>query len=281
MASIAPIACEQVLTFLSPALRHGHGLLAKLVRSGRLHCVFQPLVDLRSGSIHAHEALIRGPEGTGWHSPDALLEIARREQLLQDFELFCAYTALQNWGTMGVPGALFVNISANALVQALALSGTPGLANMVRSWGVNPRLVVLEITEHERVTDMARLRYAVQSVRAAGMRLALDDFGDGRSSLRVWSEIRADFVKIDKYFVRDISAQPQNWQMVQAIKGIAQVFGTTLIAEGIETAADLQAMHELDIPYGQGWLLGRPARHVKLLLPCNDSPPSEQEALAA
>lgn len=272
MASIAPIACEQVLTFLSPALRHGQGLLAKLVRSGRLHCVFQPLVNLRSGTLHAHEALIRGPEGTVWYTPDVLLDLARREQLLQDFELFCAYTALHTWGKLGAGGRLFVNISANALVQALTLSSTPRLASVVRSWGVKPRMVVLEITEHERVADMARLCHAVQSVRAAGMQLALDDFGDGRSSLRVWSEIKPDFVKIDKYFVRDISAQPQNRQMVQAIKGIAQVFGTTLIAEGIETAADLQAMHELDIPYGQGWLLGRPARHVQWPLP---------EALAA
>ncbi|NOK07199.1 EAL domain-containing protein, partial [Myxococcus xanthus] len=90
-------------------------------------------------------------------------------------------------------------------------------------------------------------------------RIALDDFGDGRSSLRLWSEARPDFVKIDKYFVRDISAHPENLQMLQAIKGIADVFGTTLIAEGIETRDDLRALRDLDIPYGQGYLLGRPA----------------------
>lgn len=267
MPLTASIACERVLTTLSPALRQGQGLLAKLVRSGQLHCVFQPLADLRSGTIYAHEALIRGPEGTAWHTPDTLLDLARREHLLQDFEIFCAYNALQEWGASGADGRVFVNISADALVQALSLSGTQGLVGMVRSWGVKPRMVVLEITEHERVGDMAQLRHAVQNVHAAGMRLALDDFGDGRSSLRVWSEIKPDFVKIDKYFVRDISAQPQNLQMVQAIKGIAQVFGTTLIAEGIETPADLRAIRDLDITYGQGWLLGRPARQAAHALP--------------
>ena len=69
---------------------------------------------------------------------------------------------------------------------------------------------------------------------------------------------------------------------VQAIKGIAQVFGTTLIAEGIETTADLQAMRELEIPYGQGWLLGRPARHTQRATSCNDGQAALQlEALAA
>ncbi len=272
MPSTASIAHERALATLSPALRQGQGVLAKMIRSGQLYCVFQPLVDLCSGTIYAHEALIRGPEGTVWHTPDALLDIARREHLLQDFEIFCAYTALQEWGAAGADGRVFINISANALVQAL--SGTQGLAGMIRNWGVKPRMVVLEITEHERVSDMARLRQAVQNVHAAGVRLALDDFGDGRSSLRVWSEINPDFVKIDKYFVRDISAQPQNLQMVQAIKGIAEVFGTTLIAEGIETPADLHTIRDLGIAYGQGWLLGRPSRQ-----PASTLPSVAQEAL--
>ena len=120
-------------------------------------------------------------------------------------------------------------------------------------------MLVLEITEHERVTDMPLLRQAIDAVHACGARMALDDFGDGRSSLRLWSEVKPDFVKIDKYFIREISDRPDNLQMLQAIKGIADVFGTTLIAEGIETRDDLRALRDLDIPFGQGWLLGRPA----------------------
>ena len=71
--------------------------------------------------------------------------------------------------------------------------------------------------------------------------------------------MKPDFVKIDKYFIRDISDHPANLQMLQAIKGIAQVFGTQLIAEGIETQDDLRALRDMDIPLGQGRLLGRPA----------------------
>lgn len=250
---------EAMWALLSPAVRLGTGPLAKLLRAGDLHCVFQPLADLREGSIYAHEALIRGPQGTPFHTPDVLLDLARRERILQDFELVCAFKALEQWGAQDAPGRLFVNISADALVHAVALVGAARLGELVRSFGMSARLLVLEITEHERVTDMPQLRQAIKAVHACGARLALDDFGDGRSSLRLWSEVKPDFVKIDKYFIRDISEHPENLQMLQAIKGIADVFGTTLIAEGIETRDDLRALRDLDIPYGQGWLLGRPA----------------------
>ena len=248
-----------MMAMLSPAARLGTGPLARLMHEGGLHCVFQPLADLREGSIYAHEALIRGPQGSPLHTPDALLAQARREHILQDFELLCVFTALQQWGAQGAQGRLFVNISADALVHGVAFIGPLMLGQAVRSFGMHARMLVLEITEHDRVTDMPELRAAIKSVHACGARLALDDFGDGRSSLRLWSEVKPDFVKIDKYFIHDISNHPENLQMLQAIKGIAQVYGTQLIAEGIETQDDLRALRDLDIPYGQGWLLGRPA----------------------
>eukprot|EP01030_Chromulinospumella_sphaerica_P000550 gene550-544_t len=250
---------EAMMALLSPAARQGTGPLARLMREGGLYCVFQPLADLREGQVYAHEALIRGPQNTPLHTPEKLLELARHEGILQDFELLCVYTAMEQWGRHDAPGRLFVNISADALVHGVQLIGATELGNTVRSLGLSARMLVLEITEHERVTDMPQLRQAIKAVHACGARLALDDFGDGRSSLRLWSEVKPDFVKIDKYFIRDISDHPENLQMLQAIKGIADVFGTQLIAEGIETRDDLRALRDLDIPLGQGWLLGRPA----------------------
>ena len=250
-----------MLALLSPALRHGTGALARLVRTGALHCVFQPLGDLRTGAVYAHEALIRGPQQTAWHTPIALLEQAQREHVLADFELFCIFTALRDWAATHpagtAPGRLFVNISADALVLGVSIFGAK-LAQAVRSMGSKARMLVLEVTEHERVTDMAMLRAAVKTVHACGIRLALDDFGDGRSSLRLWSEVKPDFVKIDKHFIHAISAHPEKLQMLQAIKGIAEMFGTQLIAEGIETREDLHALRDLDIPFRPRLAAGPP-----------------------
>lgn len=260
------LSLRALLPSLSPRVRRGEGPLARLLRAGGLHCVFQPLADLREGNIYSHEALIRGPENSPLQSPDALLAQARAEDLLHDFELLCVAQALTQWGQQATPGRLFVNISADALVWGVGLCGAEPLAHVVRRLGVSPHMVVLEITEHERVHDLVPLRDALRQVHASGMRLALDDFGDGHSSLRLWSEVRPDFVKIDKYFTRDIGQHPEKLQMLQAIRGIAEVFGTTLVAEGIETSDELRALRDLDISYGQGYLLGRPARTARLAI---------------
>ena len=244
---------------LSAAVRSGAGPVAQLMRAGGLYCVFQPLADLRSGSIYAHEALIRGPRGMPLHTPDALLKGAAAEGILREFELLAVCVALQDWGRQSAPGRLFVNLSAQALVQAVGVCGPGMVGDTVRSFGVQARSLVVEITEHDHVTDMPAVCAAVKAVHATGARLALDDFGDGRSSLRLWSEAKPDFVKIDKYFIHQIEQRPATLQLLQAIKGIAEVFGTTLIAEGIETEDELRTLRDLGIPYGQGWLLGRPA----------------------
>jgi len=240
----------------------GQGPLARLMRERALYPVFQPITDLRDGLIHAHEALIRGPQGTPLHSPDALLHAARREDLLHEFEVFCVIAALRCWGQLNQPGRLFVNISADALVQVVQLRGVQTMGEFVRSLGVSPRMVVLEITEHERVSDMNVLANVVKEVHSVGLSLALDDFGDGRSSLRLWSQIKPDIVKIDKYFTKDISAHADNLKTIQALLQIAEIFGTSLVAEGIENEDDLRVLRDLGITYGQGYLIGRPSVQV-------------------
>jgi len=246
-----------------PALSGRDGPLARLMRADTLHPVFQPIVDLKSTSVHAHEALIRGPQGSPLQSADALLCAAQAEGLLYELEMFCIYVALRQWGRQQQPGRLFLNISAHALERLVAVGGTNTLARAMRALEVSPRMVVLEITEHERVLDMDGLVEVARALHAIGLSLALDDFGDGRSSLRLWSQIRPDIVKIDKYFSRDISCNADKLKTLQALLQIADVFGTALVAEGIENEADLRVIRDLGIAYGQGYFLGRPGMDVQ------------------
>lgn len=243
----------------SSTVRRGRGPLAGVMRENGLYPVFQPIVSLRDGSIYSHEALIRGPQGTELHTPDALLAAAARENLNFEFENRCVTVALDRWGALQEPGRLFVNISAEVLVQVLKRSGRDVLMALINDFGVLPRMLVLEITEHERVTDMDYLASAVQEIRSAGVSLALDDFGDGRSSLRLWSQLKPEIVKIDKYFTKDISQHADKLKTIQALQQIASIFDTELVAEGIETEDDLRVLRDLGIAYGQGYLLGRPA----------------------
>lgn len=243
----------------SGAVRKGRGNLANLLRRRLLHPVFQPIASLEDGSIYAHEALIRGPEGTALHTPDRLLHAAELEDLNFQFESQCVLVAMEQWGDLREAGRLFLNISADALMGAIRHCELDGLISLASQLGISPRMLVLEITEYERVADMDRLALAVQEVRAAGVALALDDFGDGRSSLRLWSQIKPEFVKIDKYFTKAISQHGDKLKTIQALQQIAAIFGTALIAEGIETEDELRVLRDLGIPYGQGYLLGRPA----------------------
>lgn len=246
-----------------PAAVMGQGAVARLLLEDSLYSVFQPIADLKDGSIHAHEALIRGPQGTPLHAPDALLQAAQTEGLLHELEVLCILTALRQWGALKQPGRLFLNISANSLVRLVQRSGAGCLAKCARDLGVMPRMVVLEITEHERVADMNQLADMVRELHADGLSLALDDFGDGRSSLRLWSQIKPDVVKIDKYFSRDISSNADNLKTIQALLQIAEVFGTLLVAEGIENEDDLRVLRDLGIAYGQGYFIGRPSTEVR------------------
>ncbi len=236
------------------------GPLERLLQERCLYPVFQPIVNLGDASIHAHEALIRGPQGTSLHTPDALLRAAAQENLSYEFEIACVEAALQTWGQLGIAGRLFVNISASALTQLLALRGRQALLDLITGLGVVPRMLVLEITEHERVEDMDHLAQVVAEVRSAGVALALDDFGDGRSSLRLWSQLKPELVKIDKYFTKDLSEHGDKLKTIQALQQIAAIFGTQLVAEGIETAEDLRVLRDLGISYGQGYFLGHPDR---------------------
>ena len=238
----------------------GEGPLEMVLRSGGLYPVFQPIVNLEDAAVYAHEALIRGPMGTSLHTPDALLKAAAEEDLSYEFEYACIVRAMQTWGRLKLPGRLFVNISANALTHLFNTHTAASLSRLIQSMGVLPRMLVLEITEHERVADMDHLADVVAGIRSAGASLALDDFGDGRSSLRLWSQLKPEVVKIDKYFTKNISEHGDKLKTIQALQQIAAIFGSCLVAEGVETAKDLRVLRDMGIAYGQGYFLGHPDR---------------------
>ena len=235
------------------------GPLSRLLTERALSPVFQPIVSIADGRIHAHEALIRGPRGMPLHTPDALLAAARREGLLQDFEVACVVFALERWRELGRGGKLFVNVSASALVQCFGGHSAEQLVACIRGFGLDPGAIVFEITEHERVGDVPLLIEVASTVHAAGMAFALDDFGDGRSSLRLWSELSPDTVKIDKYFTHDLARHGRKLQTLKALMQIADTFGSTLVAEGVETEDELRVLRDLGVGLAQGYFLGRPA----------------------
>lgn len=240
----------------------------EIMACGLLTTHFQPLGRLRDGEVFGHEALVRGPKGHALGTPDALFAAAHKQGVNFDLEVHCVKLALQNWAQQGMRGRLLVNLSASSLAALMAHPVAHGILGLVKELGLVTSRLVVELTEHERVDNLPRLQRAIAIIREHGAQLALDDFGDGRSSLRLWAELKPDYVKIDKYFAKDIATHPDKVQTITALKRIAETFGTQMVAEGLETPQELRVLRDLGIELGQGYLLGRPqAALADALLP--------------
>ena len=114
--------------------------------------------------------------------------------------------------------------------------------------------------------------------RSMGFRVAIDDLGEGFASLRLWSELRPEFVKADKHFVRGIARDPVKLQFLRAIQHIAENSGSQVIAEGIENAEDFRVAKDIGIACGQGWFIGRPAEQPNTRCPPKPSSRANADA---
>lgn len=231
--------------------------IRQLIAERSLTPHFQPIVALQQASITGYESLIRGPQGSPLHSPDAIFSAARAGGCELELEVHCYWLALRAFARSGVDGRLFVNMSAAALF-ALAGEGPDAVMRFMRSVGLLPSRLVIELTEHTRVASFDALREALKPMRSLGVGLALDDFGDGHSSLKSWTELAPDFVKVDKHFVQGIHASNRHLEILRVFLYVAERFGGALIAEGIEHESDLTVLRDMGVANGQGYLLGRP-----------------------
>jgi diguanylate cyclase (GGDEF)-like protein len=237
------------------------GLAAKLrqiLDRDKLRFVFQPIVDISRSTVLGYEALMRGPEESVLERPDELLRIAKACGLGCALEAAACKGAIQAFATLHLPGKLFLNLSASS-IAAFGLEGGGDLLRCAVDSGLAPSRLILELTEHERVEDADALRAAFAALAGQGVGLALDDFGDGRSSLRLWAELKPQIVKLDKFFVRGIHLDSRKVQVVRAILDLCTAFGTPLVAEGVEVAEELAVLRDLGCHFGQGYLFGRPS----------------------
>ena len=220
---------------------------------------FQPVVDIARQSVHAHEGLIRGPAGGPLHEPAALFAAGRVQGIEFDLEIAAAERIVDSFSGMPFGGGLFLNFSAAAIARFAHGDGSRALGALVDRAGLPPRRLVVDITQHQHVGDQVAFAAGIARLREFGVGLALDDFGDIHSSLKVWAELRPDYVRIDRYFCQGIHTNDSKLQAVKAIVRLAEAFGSSVVAEGLEDAADLTVIRDLGIAHAQGYFLGCPA----------------------
>jgi EAL domain-containing protein (putative c-di-GMP-specific phosphodiesterase class I) len=246
-------------------------LAAKLrgaLQRQELRVVFQPLVALADGSPVACEALLRWdhPE-RGELLPAAFLRIAEDDGLIVPIGAWVLEEScrqLAAWRAQGRELWVSVNVSARQLAQ---VDFVAVVERALRETGVPPHLICLEVTETAVLRRPETARSALVALRRLGVRVALDDFGLGYSSLTHLKALPVDVVKVDRSFVADLVRSPEDRAVVEAVLTLAQRMGLTVIAEGVETAAQDELLREMGCPMVQGYLYGRPLPAADVLLP--------------
>ena len=231
--------------------------LDRLIAQRGFDIHFQPLVAIDRAEIFGFEALTRAKVDGPLHSPLVLFEAAARCGRLVELERIIVRLALSRFKALGLPGLLFLNVTADTL---LASHGRVAmLAGELATLGLPSSRVVIELTETRPIDDIVQLGDTLEELRAHGFRVALDDLGEGFASLRRWIEMRPDFVKIDRHFIDGIAQEPLKQQFVRSIVEMAATSGGEVVAEGLEQEPDLEVLRRLGITICQGYLFARPS----------------------
>lgn len=241
------------------AVRTAHDAVVNGLAAGQFEPWFQPIFAA-SGRLDGFEALAR------WKLPDgrfvgcgAFIGVLENERLLPQldmavFEAVCRQIVF--WNSHGARvTSTGINFSADSIEHS---DFAARIVDVLRRTGCPPEQLALEVTESVLMTDIETNARNLQRLRAIGMRIHVDDFGTGYSSLRYLRELPVDSVKLDRVFVDGIDQHASSQAIVRAVVGLANDLGISVVAEGVETAAEHQWLVECGVTQIQGFLLGRP-----------------------
>ncbi|MDQ7072357.1 MAG: EAL domain-containing protein [Gammaproteobacteria bacterium] len=219
--------------------------------------LFQPIVSLKENIIYGYEALIRGPSNSPLHSPINLFDAASRHGRLAELDLLCREVAITQFTQLNFKAKLFINTIPEVLLQQDYQHGLT--RDFIKKVGLPADQVVIELTEQFPIDDYELMREATEHYREMGFSIALDDLGAGYSGLRTWSEIKPDFVKLDRHFMQNIHEDIHKRQFVQSMVDIAKGINCSVIGEGIEVREEYLTAEAMKIEFVQGYYFGRPA----------------------
>jgi len=231
------------------------------MRAGDIDCVFQPIIELASGRVHAMEALARWSVGGQPVAQEYFIKLAGRLGLLTaltDLMVDRACAQLADWSTRLRRDDLrvCVNVSPGLMTDQ---DFPRRVATMVKRHGVAAAGLILEITEDALIGETGAARPVADRLRAMGLQLWLDDFGTGYSSLLSLRQISLQAVKIDIAFVATIHSDPEAARFLRALLALGRDLGLVVVAEGVELPEQAQMLRSLGCELVQGFLYAHPA----------------------
>jgi EAL domain-containing protein (putative c-di-GMP-specific phosphodiesterase class I) len=214
---------------------------------------FQPIVNTTTQEIFAYEALARGVNNEPAGEVFKRVNDANRYR----FDQSCRTKAIQLAAALEMPTCLSINFLPNAVYRPERCIQTTLVA--AELYGFPIERIIFEITESEKVEDLVHLREIVEYYRARGFKTAIDDFGAGYAGLNFLSEIQTDIIKLDMALIRNIDQNPVRLAIVKGVLQVCEELSSTVIAEGIETVAELKTLQDLGIELFQGFYFAKPA----------------------
>ena len=229
-------------------------LIYKSLACDRLRVHSQPIIDLKSGEVHAEELLVRiVTDDDALLLPESFIPAAERHGLMPRIDRLMVDHAA---ALASCNRAVHVNLSATSIADD---SFVTTVEDSVRRHNADPRLITFEITETSAAENMLRAARFTRKLVASGCRLALDDFGSGWGAFRYLRTFPISVVKIDREFVRDVSSSPRAMQLLRGMVSLAQALGHRTVGEGVEDECTLGIMRALGVDYAQGFYIGGPA----------------------
>ena len=235
--------------------------LVTAIERGEFELHYQPVVDLATHQYVSLEALIRWNHPVrGFISPDEFIPIAEASGAIVPLGRWalraaCEHALRLQWRVGPSAPSISVNLSTRQLQEPTLVAETIAV---LRETGLAPEKLVLEITETAMISDFDLVLTRLKDLRAAKIRVAVDDFGSGYSSLNYIRRLPIDLLKIDRAFIADIGESEEVAALTETILGLARIIGVTVVAEGIETEAQLAEVTRLGCDLGQGYLFLRP-----------------------
>ena len=231
--------------------------LKRILADAALSAVFQPIVDLLSGEVLGHEGFVRGPQDSVLQSPAALFQVSSHEGVASELDRLARRVVLREAASVPGRGLLFLNVLPAGLADP---EWRDGLAReLLEAAALVPAQVVLEVSERAADASPSGLEEACRGLREGGFRLGLDDVGTGFASLASVERMRPDYLKVDATVVRDLDLHLIKQDVVASVLQVASRLDCTVVAEGVETQAEAEALRRLGARYAQGHLFARPA----------------------
>jgi EAL domain-containing protein (putative c-di-GMP-specific phosphodiesterase class I) len=250
-------AREDARLDLQIATRARRKRFIELVLKGQVYCLYEPIVEVATKTVHGYEALARGPDGSEFHFPMDMFEAAEQEGFLFQLDCLCRSKAFE--GAIGRPEGtkLFLNIRPTSILDPSFRADV--LSRTLEEGGLRPSDLVLEISERESIDNFTIFREVRDYYGKLGFQFALDDTGAGYASLQAVMELSPEYIKVDRALVHGIDEDPGRQELLRALHTVAGQIRARIVAEGLDTLEELSTLADLSIPFGQGWIFGKPA----------------------